>query len=94
MACGSKEFEPPFPFPQGGKPGREGAPHADARCAPANSAGTHRCRRLPPQEGCRPLVHPPYAQHGISAITEPGLQGRFIEIRPNERSRETFTQNS
>ena len=26
MACGSKESEPPFPFPPRGKPGREGIP--------------------------------------------------------------------
>jgi hypothetical protein len=25
-ACGSKEFDPPFPFPPRGKPGREGIP--------------------------------------------------------------------
>jgi hypothetical protein len=26
LACGSKEFDPPFPFPPRGKPGREGIP--------------------------------------------------------------------
>ena len=61
MACGSKESYPPFPFP----PGQAGAgmvpPTPEARRAPAKSAGTHRCCRLPPQEGCRPLVHPPLA---------------------------------
>jgi transposase len=45
-ACGSKESDPPFPFPPRGKPGRAGSPHA------AKSAA-------PPQEGCRPLVNPP-----------------------------------
>ena len=45
-ACGSKESEPPFPFPQRGKPGRAGSPHA------AKSAA-------PPTRGLRPLVNPP-----------------------------------
>ena len=58
-ACGSEEFDPPFPFPPRGKPGRAGSPHAGARCAPANGAGTHRCCRLPPQEGSAPLRDPP-----------------------------------
>ena len=33
IACGSKEFDPPFPFPQGGSRGGDGSPHAahDAR---------------------------------------------------------------
>ena len=39
-ACGSKELDSPFPFPQG-KPGREGSPHA------ANTA-TPPTRGLPP----------------------------------------------
>ncbi len=33
-ACGSKESDSPFPFPQGGKPGREGSPHAAENAAP------------------------------------------------------------
>src|SRR5580704_4453781 len=57
-ACGSKEFNPPFPFPPGASRGGAGSPHAEARCAPAQTAVTHRCTRLPPQEGWRPLVHP------------------------------------
>jgi hypothetical protein len=60
LACGSKESNPPFPFPPREKPGRGAFPPTpEARCAPAKSAVTHRCGRLPPQEGCRPLVYPP-----------------------------------
>jgi hypothetical protein len=42
---GTQSFEPPFPFPPvgGSRGGGAGAPHG------AN------CRRLPRQEGCRPL---------------------------------------
>ena len=53
----------PFPFPPKGQAGAGGYPPTpEARRAPAKSAGTHRCCRLPPQEGCRPLVHPPLAR--------------------------------
>jgi transposase len=40
-ACGSKESDPPFPFPQGEKPGRAGSPHAAKSAAPPT-------RGLPP----------------------------------------------
>ena len=40
-AGGSKESTPPFPFPQRGKPGREGSPHAAKNAAPPT-------RGLPP----------------------------------------------
>jgi hypothetical protein len=49
----------PFPVSPKGKPGRGRFPprreHAERQ---QKALGTHRCRRLPPQEGCRPLVHP------------------------------------
>src|SRR4029077_12339660 len=57
-ACGSKEFNPPFPFPSRESRGGRVPPHAEARCAPAQTTVTHRCTRLPPQKGCRPLAHP------------------------------------
>src|SRR4029077_10456368 len=57
-ACGSKEFNRPFPFPSRESRGGRGSPHAEARCAPAQTTVTHRCTRLPPQKGCRPLAHP------------------------------------
>src|SRR5437016_302292 len=51
-------LDPLSRFPQGASRGGRVHPTPEARCAPAKSAGTHRCCRLPPQEGCRPLVHP------------------------------------
>ena len=54
-ACGSKELNPPFPFPPSGESrGGRVPPTPEARCAPAQNAGTHRCCRLPPQEGLPP----------------------------------------
>lgn len=54
-------------FPQGASRGGAVPPTPEARCPPAKSAGTHRCCRLPPQEGCRPLVDPP-----LSSSVGPG----------------------
>src|SRR5487761_281859 len=60
-----KLWTPPFPFPPPGESrGGRVPPTPEARYAPAKSAGTQRCCRLPPQEGCRPLVHPLRAQGG------------------------------
>ena len=39
MACGSKEFDPPFPFPPRGTPGRAGSPHAAAGAAAPPARG-------------------------------------------------------
>ena len=62
LACGSKEFNAPFPVsPSGASRGGRVPPTPEARCSPAQNAGKHRCCRLPPQEGCRPLVDPPRA---------------------------------
>ena len=78
MACGSKELDLPLSrFPLRGQAGAGRVPPTpEARCAPAKSAGTHRCCRLPPQEGCRPLVYPPLSSVpdlGAAAGTETGL---------------------
>ena len=54
----ARNFNPLSRFPQGASRGGTVPPTPEARCAPAKGAVTHRCRRLPPQEGCRPLVHP------------------------------------
>jgi hypothetical protein len=59
MACGSKESNPPFPFPPGASWGGRVPPTPGSTLPASKNAGTHRCCRLPPQEGCRPLVHPP-----------------------------------
>ena len=52
-ACGSKEVgTPPFPFPPLGESrGGRVPPTPLARCAPAKSAGTHRCRGSPRKRG-------------------------------------------
>ena len=66
--------EPLFPFPVSLKESRGGRvpPTPGARGAPAKNAVTRRCCRLPPQEGCRPLVNPPLAD-----VTARGNQGGF-----------------
>ena len=38
LACGSKEFYPPFPFPPGESRGGDGSPHG-ANCAPPPARG-------------------------------------------------------
>src|ERR1700680_958550 len=64
-----KESDLPFPVsPPGKSRGGRGPPTPEARRAPAKTAGTHRCCRLPPQEGCRPLVYPPRAALGSNAL--------------------------
>src|SRR5215510_14699004 len=52
----------PFPVsPSGGKPGRAGSPHAAGTLRASQNRWHASCWRLPPKEGCRPLVHPPLA---------------------------------
>ena len=60
IACGRKEFwTPPFPFPPPGESrGGRVPPTPGARCAASQKTLARIVRRLPPQEGCRPLVHP------------------------------------
>src|SRR5436190_5824477 len=64
IACGSKESDPPFPFPRGESRGGDGSPHADARSAPANTAGTARAVGSPRKRGFAPLAHPPTLLRG------------------------------
>jgi hypothetical protein len=60
IASGSKEFNAPFPVsPSGGKPGRAGSPHAGSTLRASKSGWHVSMLPAPPQEGCRPLVHPP-----------------------------------
>ena len=63
MRAAARKFEiPPFPVsPSGGKPGRAGSPHAAGTLRASQNRWHASCWRLPPQEGCRPLVHPPLA---------------------------------
>jgi hypothetical protein len=55
IACGSEEFCPPFLFPPRASRGGVGSPPRREHAARQQKAlGTHRCRRLPPQEGLPP----------------------------------------
>ena len=42
-ACGSRESEPPFPFPLRGKPGRAGSPHAGFAVSPHKRGSAPPC---------------------------------------------------
>ena len=55
----ARKWNAPFPVsPCGGKPGRAGSPHAGQHASRQQKALAGIVRRLPPQEGCRPLVNP------------------------------------
>ena len=68
MPAAARNWNAPFPVsPSGGKPGRAGSPHAGSTLRGQPKALARIVRRLPPQEGCRPLVDPlraRYAGHG------------------------------
>src|SRR5205814_7925449 len=69
----------PFPVsPSGGKPGREGSPHAGGTSRASKQRWHAPCGRLPPQEGCRPLVHPRWA-------SRPSASGEVNDERLEER---------
>src|ERR1700729_1659276 len=59
MPAAARNWNAPFPVsPSGGKPGRAGSPHAGSTLRGQPKALARIVRRLPPQEGCRPLVDP------------------------------------
>ena len=65
LPAAARNLDAPFPVsPSGGKRGREGSPHADSTLRGQQKALARTVRRLPPQEGCRPLVNPP---HGLAS---------------------------
>src|SRR6266516_2785401 len=73
---------PPFPFPPGESRGGRVPPTPEhAACQPKALARI--MRRLPPQEGCRPLVHPPLAPRRVSAL---GRQ-EGDDSRPQQKDR-------
>src|ERR1035438_7182794 len=62
IACGSKEFDPPFPFPPGASRGGAGSPHAGEHAARQQKALARiDAAGSPHKRGCRPLVNPPRA---------------------------------
>jgi hypothetical protein len=69
IACGSKEFDPPFPFPQGESRGGMVPPtplHVPRQPKPL----ARPLLRLPPQEGYAPLRDPPLGVSRWSAWSE------------------------
>jgi len=54
IACGRKEFDPPFPFPPRASRGGVGSPHAGARCAPTKNAWHASMLPAPPTRGLPP----------------------------------------
>src|SRR5215472_13414478 len=75
----------PFPVsPSGGKPGREGSPHAADTLRASKRRWHTSVPRLPPQEGFQsapaetPLAHPP---DGCQRGTRPDSQRRFAGSR-------------
>jgi len=80
-ACGARNLNSLSRFPSGKSRGGRVPPTPKARCAPAESAGSHRCCRLPPQEGLRPLVHPPFAPGNYrkpTAYAEPDFRNFLL----------------
>ena len=90
MACGSKEFEPPFPFPQRGKPGRGWFPPRrkhDARQPKAlsriDAAGS------PHKRAAAPLCIP--CEHGFCIPNQCGKESiREMKLRMAATSSLTF----
>jgi hypothetical protein len=59
LACGSKEVALPLSrFPLRGQAGAGGFPPRRDTCRASKNRWHVPCGRLPPQEGCRPLVNP------------------------------------
>jgi hypothetical protein len=94
MACGSKESDPPFPFPPRESRGGDGSPHAAARSAPAKTAGTAHAA-APPARGLRPLARSPSPTSAEARLPLVGPGGKMIargkELRMAATSSLTFT---
>ena len=73
IACGSKELERPLSrFPLRGKAGAGGFPPRRRHAARQPKPLARIMRRLPPQEGCRPLVHPPLVSSADALYMQTG----------------------
>jgi hypothetical protein len=91
----ARNWDAPFPVsPSGGKPGRAGSPHADGTLRGQQKALAGIVRRLPPQEGCRPLVHPLRARYAMlgNLGDNRDVKTRVGQNRP--MLGESFTQTS
>jgi len=71
LACGSKEFDPPFPFPPGESRGGDGSPHAGTRLAPANCAVTIRAPAPPARGISKRSAEIPLARSPCGAREDP-----------------------
>jgi hypothetical protein len=95
MACGSsKESERPLSrFPLRGKAGAGGFPHADSTLRGQQKALARIVRRLPPQEGCRPLVDPLRARYAGIGNLRDTRESRDITRSPSaDICRDVYTK--
>ena len=87
MAYGSKESDPPFPFPPGEKPGRAGSPHAGSTL-PASKRRWHPSMLpAPPTRGLPPPCESPAEQP-----CRPWTESRTKERPTNEGGK--FNKNT
>jgi len=83
-ACGSKEFDPPFPFPPKGKAGAGMVPPTPGTL-PASQPRWHASmHRLPPQEGAAPLRNPP-GLTSLDVLPPPGRPGGELNACRKEK---------
>ena len=54
LACGSKEFDPPFPFPPGASRGGDGSPHAGSTLLASTKRWQASMLPAPPTRGLPP----------------------------------------
>src|SRR5580700_8080718 len=88
-------LDAPFPVsPSGGKPGRAGSPHADSTLRGQQKALARIVRRLPPQEGCRPLVDPLRAWYaGLGNLRDtPRVSGHITRSPSADICRGVYTK--
>jgi hypothetical protein len=84
MACGSKEFDPPFPFPPGESRGGEGSPHAahDARrqnpLARIDAAAAPPARGISKRSAEIPLARSPWSSFEAVAWTSDSLLSKTL----------------
>ncbi len=93
IACGSEEFNPPFPFPSRASRGGVGSPDAGGTLRGNKSGWLATMLPAPPQEGCRPLVDPLRARWS-SAWTGPNNRMFHRRKSPENRADAGITYKS
>src|SRR5215470_7690062 len=88
----ARDWNAPFPVsPSGGKPGREGSPHAGQHAArPAKSAGTHRAP-APPTRGLPPPCAIP-CEHGLQDLANCKTPGTLLRAKQRP-ARNVYTKH-